>query len=187
MALLAALRWWRDVGGGGAITVYTDSMYAINCTSKWGPAWKRRGWKRDSGEPLLNLDLIRPLVDMWVPRWRLQHVRGHQTGAGPEVWGNNWVDKAAVAGSLGEGSRFVVAPADVIVRVPAVASAPVPVDVIVHESPAPVPAAADVIVHVPPAPAPAPAPGPKTNVLPRVRTGFAQQADIRSWFGGGRS
>jgi ribonuclease HI len=97
-ALLESLRFASSVSA----TIYTDSMYAINCTSVWGPAWKKAGWKRASGEPLQNLDLIRPLVDIWQQqRTPMKHVRGHQTGSGPEVWGNNWVDRAAVA--AGEG------------------------------------------------------------------------------------
>jgi len=111
MALLEALRWWAG-GTGGPITIYTDSMYTINCTSKWGPAWRKKGWKRDSGEPLQNLDIIRPLVELWQPKWRLVHVRGHQTGSSPEAHGNNWVDRAAVVASQGE---LVVGP---IVRLP---------------------------------------------------------------------
>jgi ribonuclease HI len=100
-ALLEALRWWSAPvgeygGGGGPVTIHTDSMYALNCASTWGPGWRRRGWKRSSGEPIQNLDLIRPLVDIWRPEWRLVHVRGHQTGSGPTVVGNNWVDRAAV-------------------------------------------------------------------------------------------
>lgn len=82
-------------------TIYTDSLYAMSCTSKWGPAWKKAGWTRSSGEPLLNLDLVKPLVDLWVPAIKLQHVRGHQNNCSPEAWGNNWVDRAAVAGSKG--------------------------------------------------------------------------------------
>ncbi len=116
-ALLEALRWWRAEGGGGPIGIYTDSMYAINCTSKWGPSWKRKGWKRDSGDPLLNLDLIKPLVEIWRPSWRLVHVRGHQTGSTPEVWGNNWVDRAAVEGSMGTGTSRIYPPADVVEHV----------------------------------------------------------------------
>jgi ribonuclease HI len=99
-ALLEGLRWWKGLGGG-PVTIYTDSMYTINCTTVWGPSWRRKGWKRDSGEPLQNLDLVQPLVELWGSTaqnqgWRLQHVRGHQSGHGPEVWGNNWVDAAAV-------------------------------------------------------------------------------------------
>jgi ribonuclease HI len=97
MALLEAIRYGTDA------TIYTDSMYAINCTSVWGPSWKKKGWKRDSGEPLQNLDLIQPLVALWdKKRWPLRHVKGHQTGSSPEAYGNNWVDRAAVQASLGE-------------------------------------------------------------------------------------
>jgi ribonuclease HI len=113
-ALLEGLRWWNGLGGG-PITVYTDSMYTINCTTVWGPGWRRKGWKRDSGEPLQNLDLVQPLVELWgvaaQPQgWRLQHVRGHQSGNGPEAWGNNWVDAAAVLAASGSDSSATVAP-----------------------------------------------------------------------------
>jgi len=98
------------------VTVYTDSQYSMNCMTIWGPSWKRKGWKRDSGEPLQNLDLIKPLVEIWaleskVRKWRIQHVRGHQTGSGPEVWGNNWVDRAAVEAAEGSPTEIVLAAA----------------------------------------------------------------------------
>ena len=100
-ALLEALRFVAKRPDLTPVTIYTDSMYSLNCTTKWGPGWKRKGWKRDSGEPLLNLDLIMPLVELWRPSVPLVHVRGHQTGSGPEVHGNNWVDRAAVAAAHG--------------------------------------------------------------------------------------
>jgi ribonuclease HI len=84
--------------------IYTDSLYSLNCTTKWGPAWKKAGWTRSSGEPLQNLDLIKPLVDLYgslKARVEIRHVRGHQTNSSAEAWGNNWVDRAAVAGSQG--------------------------------------------------------------------------------------
>lgn len=113
-ALLEGLRWWNGLGGG-PVTVYTDSMYTINCTTVWGPGWRRKGWKRDSGEPLQNLDLIQPLVELWSSTaqnqgWRLQHVRGHQSGNGPDVWGNNWVDVSAVLAASADSNATVVAP-----------------------------------------------------------------------------
>ena len=119
-ALLEALRW--AISNGVKATIYTDSMYSINCTTKWGPGWKRKGWKRESGEPLLNLDLIMPLVELWKPTFPLQHVRGHQTGVGPEVHGNNWVDRAAVAAAHGPLQlHSIPAPdIDIIEHVPAV-------------------------------------------------------------------
>ena len=93
-------------------------MYAINCASVWGPSWKRKGWKRDAGE-IMNLDLIRPLVEEWAScRVPLKHVRGHQS-AGPEAHGNNWVDRAAVAAVTSGPARIaiggVLIPTDTIV------------------------------------------------------------------------
>lgn len=101
-ALLESLRFSKTLEG--PVIIHTDSQYAMNCTEKWGPRWKKAGWKRASGEPLQNLDLIKELVDIFATlgaRVSLKHVRGHQTNSSHEAWGNNWVDKAAVAGSLG--------------------------------------------------------------------------------------
>jgi ribonuclease HI len=106
MALYDAMRWWSEVGGGKDVVFYTDSQYTMNCASKWGPAWKARGWKREGG-PLQNLDIITPLVELWLlGRWAIQHVRGHQVGSGHEVWGNNWVDRAAVEAANGIKSEY---------------------------------------------------------------------------------
>ena len=174
MALLEALRWWSSAEGGkgGSVTVYTDSMYAINCTSKWGPSWARKGWKRDSGEPLQNLDLIKPLVALWRPAWRLEHVRGHQTGGGWQAYGNNWVDRAAVAAAGGSQDagrpavniqQFVTAAAEMVV-----------------EEPLETPAGSDVIEHVPVAAATG------STATAHVLRGMAKpvyQTDLRAWFG----
>ena len=100
-ALLEALQY---ANGYPKSIIYTDSLYSLNCTTKWGPAWKKAGWTRSSGEPLQNLDLIKPLVDLYgslKARVEIRHVRGHQTNSSAEAWGNNWVDRAAVAGSQG--------------------------------------------------------------------------------------
>jgi hypothetical protein len=78
----------------------------------------KKGWKRDSGEPLLNLDLIKPLVAAWNPTIPLVHVRGHQTGSGPAVHGNNWVDKAAVAAAKGEEIHTVASPSVLALEIP---------------------------------------------------------------------
>jgi ribonuclease HI len=151
-ALLEAVRWLNS--NQVKATIYSDSTYAINCASKWGPSWRKKGWKRDSGEPLQNLDIIRPLVELWKPCWRLQHVRGHQKGSGAEAYGNNWVDRAAVAAANGlELTPGPPAPAPP----PASASAPAPASV--------------------PASASAPGPVRTYSSLP------VKQADIRNWFG----
>ena len=101
-ALLEALTWIKDYPHLSAI-IYSDSKYAINCTSVWGAGWKRKGWTRPTG-PLQNLDLIQPLVELWESvkaHVKLEHVAGHQTGSSPTAYGNNWVDRAAVEGAQG--------------------------------------------------------------------------------------
>lgn len=164
-ALLEALRWWSASQPTTPITIYTDSMYAINCTSKWGPSWRKAGWKRAGGEPLQNLDIIKPLVDIWKPLWRLVHVRGHQTGSGPEVWGNNWVDRAAVEGA--SGTVHVASPVqhwDVISYADDDYAPPV-----TEEKPKPTAK-------------PNPTPTVKrTTPIPSLAT--VRQSDIRMWFG----
>jgi ribonuclease HI len=187
MALLMALRWWREKAGGGPVDVYTDSMYAINCTSKWGASWKRKGWKRDSGEPLLNLDIIKPLVEIWRPSWRLNHVRGHQKGMSVEAWGNNWVDRAAVAGAAGDEKAYIFPPADDIPSIPEevevappVVSSPATKRMQPFDQEAPVPKAsgfvANTIEHILEQ-------KPAAEVKRVVPTGAVRQTDIRWFFG----
>lgn len=104
-ALLKALEWAKHeliTEDGATVTIYTDSVYAMKCTTEWGPKWKADGWTRSSGKPLENLDLVKPLVDIWHSEskrftWVLQHVPGHSKKPGPKKFGNDWVDAAAVA------------------------------------------------------------------------------------------
>lgn len=59
-----------------AVEVRTDSKFAISVCTEWIRGWKRRGWKRASGDPPVNLDVIQRLdgllqrhhvVFTWVP------------------------------------------------------------------------------------------------------------------------
>jgi ribonuclease HI len=163
-ALLEAIRWWKGLGGG-AVTFYTDSMYSLNCMTKWGPGWKKKGWRREGNEPLQNLDLITPLVELWEGRprgWAIEHVRGHQTGASVEAHGNNWVDRAAVAASLGSPARNLSIGAP-----PRVQTQPQ----------TQIPASTSTVNATP-------IQKTLTSMFPKQRTGPLQQTDIRNWFGG---
>ncbi|AFV90221.1 Ribonuclease HI [Acidipropionibacterium acidipropionici ATCC 4875] len=59
MAVLDLLRSTAEAGED--LTVLCDSQYAINCCTKWIPGWKRRGWKKRDGKPVLNRDLLEQL------------------------------------------------------------------------------------------------------------------------------
>ncbi len=57
MAVLDLLRQTR----GEELRILCDSQYAINCCTKWIPGWKRRGWRKADGQPVLNVDLLKEL------------------------------------------------------------------------------------------------------------------------------
>ncbi|NMG22848.1 ribonuclease HI [Brasilonema bromeliae] len=83
-AAIAALQFLKDSGQNEAITLHTDSEYLINCVTKWVKSWKRKGWKKSDGNPVLNQDLLEILDDLNSPRVRWEHVRGHAGNIGNE-------------------------------------------------------------------------------------------------------
>jgi ribonuclease HI len=97
-ALFHALRIVKEKSE--SITIYTDSMYAIHCVSKWATGWKARGWKKADGKTILHLDIIQPMIILYEEinkqkLVKLQHVRGHQTVQTYEAIGNALADELA--------------------------------------------------------------------------------------------
>lgn len=67
--------------------ILCDSQYVINCVTKWMPNWKRRGWKKADGKPVLNVDLLRQIDDALVGRsYTFEWVKGHA---------GHWLNEAA--------------------------------------------------------------------------------------------
>jgi len=61
-----------------SLKVLCDSQYAINCCTRWIPAWKKRGWRKADNKPVLNLDLMKQLDDeLKGRRVTFQWVKGH--------------------------------------------------------------------------------------------------------------
>ncbi|MCD6640531.1 MAG: ribonuclease HI family protein [Nocardioides sp.] len=76
--------------------VYCDSTYVINTITKWMAAWKRRGWKKGDGKPVMNLDLVQALdAAMQGRRVKFEWVKGH---AGHHL--NEEADRLANAAAL---------------------------------------------------------------------------------------
>lgn len=107
-ALLYALQYLRESGCTG--TVYTDSKYAIQCVTTWGPAWKGAGWKKADKKPALHVDLVEPMLELYVPNGSvpngsvpngntegivLQHVKAHTGLTDAVSRGNARVDDLA--------------------------------------------------------------------------------------------
>ena len=61
------------------VEVYSDSAYTVNAFSeKWIYGWKKSGWKKADGKPVLNEDLWRELYDLTVVHEVTFHkVAGH--------------------------------------------------------------------------------------------------------------
>lgn len=79
MELTAALMALTAVPEGAHVALYTDSQYLKNAFTKfWLPAWKKRGWKKADGEPVLNQDLWVQLDAVFAARQVQFHwVKGH--------------------------------------------------------------------------------------------------------------
>ncbi|SEB36565.1 Ribonuclease HI [Paramicrobacterium humi] len=76
--------------------ILCDSQYAINCISKWMPGWKRKGWRKADGKPVMNVDILKQIDEAIQGRtYRFEWVKGH---AGHEL--NEAADDRARAVAL---------------------------------------------------------------------------------------
>ncbi len=79
MELLAAIKGLSALKEPCNVRLHSDSAYMIDCFQKsWIQGWRRNGWKKADGKPVLN-------VDLWELLWDLSNehnitwikVRGH--------------------------------------------------------------------------------------------------------------
>lgn len=60
------------------LLVLCDSQYVINSVTKWMPGWKRKGWRKADGKPVMNVELLQELdAALAGRRYRFEWVRGH--------------------------------------------------------------------------------------------------------------
>lgn len=43
------------------LIIHTDSMFLINCVTKWMPGWKKKGWVKSDGEEVTNKEELQEL------------------------------------------------------------------------------------------------------------------------------
>ena len=88
------------------LLVYCDSTYVINSVTKWMPGWKRRGWKKGDGKPVLNVEIMKAIDEaMAGRRVRFVWVKGH---AGHEL--NEQADRLATTAAACWRERTVPEP-----------------------------------------------------------------------------
>lgn len=123
------------------LRVYCDSQYVINSLTKWMPGWKKKGWKKSDGKPVLNRDLLEALDQALTGRdYEFIWVKGH---AGHEL--NEKADSLAngAARAYQEGREPAHGPGFGASAEPA-AVEPVAVEVPIVDDPAAEPALLDV-------------------------------------------
>lgn len=66
----------------GDYTIQMDSQYALNIVEKWAPGWERKGWRKADGKPVMNLDLVKPILELkraHQGKLTFEWVKGHRT------------------------------------------------------------------------------------------------------------
>ncbi|QEE62015.1 ribonuclease HI [Salinibacterium sp. dk2585] len=60
------------------LLVLCDSQYVINSVTKWMPGWKRKGWRKADGSPVMNVELLKELDEALQGRdFTFEWVKGH--------------------------------------------------------------------------------------------------------------
>ena len=130
------------------LRVYCDSQYVINSLTKWMPGWKKKGWKKSDGKPVLNRDLLEALDQALTGRdYEFIWVKGH---AGHEL--NEKADSLAngAARAYQEGREPAHGPGFGAAAEPATAAVePVAVEAPIVNAPAAEPALSDVVLSEP--------------------------------------
>lgn len=77
MAVLELLRA-TAVDADQPLRILCDSQYVINSVTTWMPGWKRKGWRKRDGKPVLNVELLKAIDEALVGRdVAFEWVRGH--------------------------------------------------------------------------------------------------------------
>ncbi len=78
MELLAVIRGLEALSQPCLVDLWSDSQYVVKGIQSWLKDWKRRGWKKADGKPVLNAELWQAL-DAQLARHHVEArwVRGH--------------------------------------------------------------------------------------------------------------
>jgi ribonuclease HI len=100
-ALLYALNYAGE-NTGAAFEIYSDSRYAIDCVTRWGPGWEAGGWRKSDGKPVLHSDLIRSCVALARDLGscvKIYHIEAHTGGDDVHSRGNAVADRLSREGA----------------------------------------------------------------------------------------
>ncbi|UWF77624.1 ribonuclease H family protein [Microbacterium neungamense] len=102
-AVLELLR--ATAGTEEPLLIECDSRYVIDSVTKWMPGWKRRGWRKSDGGPVLNRELLEGIDEAMRGREvRFSWVKGHAGHPANEA-ADARANAAAKAYQLGDEPR----------------------------------------------------------------------------------
>lgn len=68
--------------------VCSDSAYVCNILLSWGPTWVRNNWTKSNNQPILNLELIQEMYNLYIKykdKISIQKIKGHSNILGNEL------------------------------------------------------------------------------------------------------
>ena len=77
----------REVNTGNVVSIKCDSMYSIDCISKWASGWEKKNWTKKGGE-IKNLDIIKKAYYLYNEikhEVKLSHIKAHSGYEGNEL------------------------------------------------------------------------------------------------------
>ena len=95
------------------LNICSDSLYTINCITKWCKNWKINNWKKSDGKKIENLQLISNLYDYYLKyNIKFTHIRGHTSEPSDPAKYNNWygnmmADKLATDASKSVRNNYI--------------------------------------------------------------------------------
>ncbi|MGY3128425.1 ribonuclease HI [Agrococcus sp. UYP33] len=81
--LSAVIDLLQQTEGVDELLILCDSQYVIKSITQWMPGWKRKGWRKADGKPVMNRELLEELDRLMTARKaaggvvRFEWVRGH--------------------------------------------------------------------------------------------------------------
>lgn len=78
MEMSAAIAALEAIPAGASVHITTDSRYVMDGITQWLAGWKRKGWRKSNGAPVLNRsywEKLEALQNMRTVKWAW--VRGH--------------------------------------------------------------------------------------------------------------
>lgn len=87
-AILLGLKIVIEKLNPNKITIYTDSMYSINCVTNWFRKWNTNNWTNSKGEDVANKEIIQNILEIhrkFNGDIIYKHVKGHSGDKGNDI------------------------------------------------------------------------------------------------------